>query len=62
MTDGNTDQNWDGDEGLGGAGVSDAGMSIEGAGKDDLTAPAAAESAGLSVSFGVTSSRIEGWC
>jgi hypothetical protein len=58
MTDGNTDQNRDCDEGLIGAGISAAGASIEGAGEDDLAVPPAVEPADASASFGVNSSCI----
>ena len=68
MTDGNTDQNNDRDEGLSGEGCSKGDPSDEGSSAEDLggevscgrdSAADAAEAAGIPSSFGVKSSRIE---
>jgi hypothetical protein len=68
MTDGNTDQNNDRDEGLSGEGCSEGVSSDGGSSAEDLdgevscgrdSAAAAAEPAGIPSSFGVKSSRIE---
>jgi hypothetical protein len=69
MTDGNTDQNSDRDDGLSGEGCSEAESSDQGRSAEDLegkvsrgrvsAAGAAAEAAGVASCFGVKSSRIE---
>jgi hypothetical protein len=69
MTDGNTDQNNDRDEGLSGEGCSKGDPSDEGSSAEDLggevscgrdsATGAAAKPAGIPSSFGVKSSRIE---
>jgi hypothetical protein len=68
MTDGNTDQNSDRDEGLSGEACSPGDSSDEGSSAEDSgaevscgrdSAADAAEAAGIPSSFGVNSSRIE---
>jgi hypothetical protein len=68
MTDGNTDQNSDRDDGLSGKGCSERDSPADGSSTEDLggevswgrdSVAGAAEAAGVASSFGAKSSRIE---